>query len=265
MKGNQKQIFPFIMVLQIFIISFAVMAISAAAVPDLPIVLQGSVELDGEPAPVDTEISVELNGVEIATVMVTTEGEYSNLPVSGLSEDPSYINFYVNGIKARLVDATVLENVAIGDVLKDVDLIATSPVDDGIVDDGTVDDGTVDDGTVDDGTVDDGTVDDGTVDDGTVDDGTVDDGDHGTTRIGGSSGSYIIKATTNTSDEEIPSGFTASTTDDTSLKSVTTQPTELTEEEVPASETGSSMMIIVIGAIVLIGIVATVRYKLKEN
>lgn len=217
MKINQKRMFPLIMVLQIFIISFAVMAIPAAAVPDMPTPMKGSVELNGELAPVGTEISVELNGEEIAKVDVIIKGEYNSLSVVDLSEVYPNSKFYVNGIEAKLVDATVLENAVPAKVLV-VDLTATSP----------------------------------------------DDG--GTVNNGGSN-SNIVKTTTSTSEEENPSGFTASTADDTSLKSVaTTQSTELIEEEAaPASETGSSIMILVIGAIILIGIIVTVRYKLKEN
>ena len=221
MKGNQKKIFPLIMVLQIFIISFAVMAIPAAAVPGVPTVMKGSVNLDGKLAPVGTEISVELNGDELANDKVKTEGQNDGLYVSILSEDYPNLKFYVNGNEAKLVDATVLENVGIeAAVLEGVDITATSPVNNNVNYGG-----------------------------------------------GGGSGGYISTATNDS--EEIPSGSTVITSttdvDDTSLKSVATnQPLE-SSEEVPASETGSSMMIVVIGAIILMGIVVTVRYKLKEN
>ena len=225
MKGNQKRIFPLIMVLQIFIISFAVMAIPAAATPDLPTILKGSVNLDGKLAPVGTEISVKLNGNELVNNMVTTEGENDGLPVSILSDDYPNLKFYVNGNEAKLEDATVLENVDTeAAVLKGVDITATSPV--------------------------------------------VNSNDNRNNN-GGGGGSY---PTTSDSDEEIPSESTASTSttndaDDTSLKSVAnTQPMEPTEDvPAPETETGLSMMIILIGAIVLIGIVVIVGYKLKEN
>ena len=224
MKGNQKKIFPLIMVLQIFIISFAVMAIPAAAVPDSPTAIIGSVELDGKLAPVGTEISVELNGNELANEKVKTEGQNDGLYLSILSENYPNLKFYVNGNEAKLVDATVLENVDVeAAVLEGVDITATSPVTNNV--------------------------------------------NYGGSSSSGGSGGYISTATNDS--EEIPSGSTVITSttdvDDTSLKSVATnQPLE-SSEEVPASETGSSMMIVVIGAIILMGIVVTVRYKLKEN
>lgn len=228
MKGNQKRIFPLTMVLQIFIISFAIMAIPAAAedlsVPDKPFVLQGYVELDGAFAPVDTIISVELDGQSAGTIIVGNDGEYDNFPVTCSSEDYSNLKFYVNGIEAQLVDATVFDGANAGDIIGSVNLVATSPVSNG--------------------------------------------GDNND-NSGGSS-SYSGTATTSTSDDQNPSEPTASVSstgdDDTSLKSVaeTSQPMGSTDD-VPASETKSPIMAIVIGAIVLLGIVVTVVYKLKEN
>ena len=229
MKGNQKRIFPLTMVLQIFIISFAIMAIPAAAedlsVPDKPFVLQGYVELDGAFAPVDTIISVELDGQSAGTIIVGNDGEYDNFPVTCSSEDYSNLKFYVNGIEAQLVDATVFDGANAGDIIGSVNLVATSPVSSG--------------------------------------------GDNDDSGGSGGSSSYSRTATTSDSDDQNPSEPTASVTtgdDDTSLKSVaeTSQPMGSTED-VPASETKSPMMAIVIGAIVLLGIVVTVGYKLKEN
>ena len=227
MKGNQKKIFPLIMVLQIFIISFAVMAIPAAAVPDSPTAIIGSVELDGKLAPVGTEISVELNGNELANEKVKTEGQNDGLYLSILSENYPNLKFYVNGNEAKLVDATVLENVDVeAAVLEGVDITATSPVTN-----------------------------------------NVNYGGSSSSGGGGGSGGYISTATNDS--EEVPSGSTVITSttdvDDTSLRSVATDQPMESSEEVPASETGSSMMIVVIGAIILMGIVVTVRYKLKEN
>jgi hypothetical protein len=225
MKENQKRFFQLIMVLQIFVISFAIMAIPAAAeVPYQPIAIKGSVELDGKLAPIGTEISVKLNEEEIAKVNVKIEGENSGLYVSIPSEDYPNLKFYIDGNEAKLLDATILENVDTeAVVLKGVNMAATSPV--------------------------------------------VNSNDNRNNN-GGGGGSYP----TSDSDEEIPSESTASTSttnnaDDTSLKSVAiTQPTEPTEDvPAPETETGLSMMTILIGAIVLIGIVVIVGYKLKEN
>ena len=224
MKENQKRIFPLTMVLKIFIISFAIMAIPAAAenaVPELPLVLQGNVKLDGEFPSVGDVLSVELDGQSVGTIIVGNDGEYVNFPVTCSSEDYSSLEFFIKGIKAELVDATVFDNADSGVILKSVDFVATSPVS------------------------------------------PVDNSD------GGSSGGSGYSGTATTSDsstnDESSSGSTASA-GTAPLKSVAaTESTDNSAEEVPAPETGSSMMAIVIGAIILLGIIVTVGYKLKEN
>ena len=228
MKGNQKRIIPLIMVLQIFIISFAVMAIPVSAedlsLPDMPLTLKGNVELDGVPASVGTSIYAELNGEKASKVIhVLNEGEYS-FPVTCSSGDYSNLKFYVNEIETELVDVTVFDGAGAGDVIGSVNLVATSPV-----------------------------------------------SNNGNSGSGGSSGgSYGGTATTSDSDEEDSSGSTASVSstdvDDTSLKSAAeaSQSTESTED-VPAPETKTSIMVLVIGAIFLLGIIVTAGYKLKEN
>ena len=234
MKENKKRIIPLIMVLQIFIISFAVMAIPVSAedlsLPDMPLTLKGNVELDGVPASVGTSIYAELNGEKASKVIhVLNEGEYS-FPVTCSSGDYSNLKFYVNEIETELVDVTVFDGAGAGDVIGSVNLVATSPV---------------------------------------SNDGS--SGSSGSSGSGGSSGgSYGGTATTSDSDEEDSSGSTASVSstdvDDTSLKSAAeaSQSTESTED-VPAPETKTSIMVLVIGAIFLLGIIVTAGYKLKEN
>lgn len=227
MKGNQKRFFQLIMVLQIFIISVAFMAIPAAAedlsLPDMPITFKGDVKLDGEPAPVDTAIYVELNGEKASgTISVANDGEYS-LPVTYSSEDYANLKFYVNNIEAKLVDATVLENV--NDdvvVIHSVDLTATSPVS-----------STAGSGS----------------------------------SSGSSGSSYRVATVSEETDgENLPESTTSSTTDSTApLKSVATTQSTDPVEDVPAPETGLSLTIVLIGAIFLLGIIVTVGYKLKEN
>ena len=230
MKENCKSDFPFKIVLQIFIMLIAVMSIPAVAEAPLPcvvILLEGDVILDGEPASVGTVISVELDGQSAGSNSVNIEGEYE-LPVTCSSGDHPNLIFYVNGIEAELVAATVLENINDGEAVRNsVDLVAISPVDG----DGSGDDS----------------------------------GNSGST-----GSSYSRTATTSDSDdEENPSASIASVSstgvDDTSLKSVATTTQSESTEDVPAPETKTSMAAIVIGAIILICIVAIVGYKLKEN
>jgi hypothetical protein len=235
MKINNRVFVSFAITLQILMLLFAISAIPAAAVeetPSLPLVLQGTVELDGEPAPVNTEITAKVNGDVVGTTEVDQEGVYGSQPGTKLyitCEPDNYedIKFYVNGVESQLVDVDILKNANSGVVLESVNMVVTSPVDDGTGDDGTDDDDT------------------------------------------GGSGGFGYRETATTSDpgtdDESSSGSTASAST-TSLKSVaTTQSTDDSAEEVPASETGSSMMVIVIGAIILLGIIVTVGYKLKKN
>jgi hypothetical protein len=231
MKGNQKRIISLTMVLQIFIISFAVMVIPVSAedlsLPDMPLTLRGNVELDGVPASVGTSIYAELNGAKASKIIsVVNEGEYS-FPVTCSSEDYSSLKFYVNEIETKLVDATVFDGANAGDTIESINLVAISPV-------------------------------------------NSDGNNDGSDGSNGGSSRYISTETMSDSDEDDSSASTASTSttdiDDTSLKSVaeTSQPMESTED-VPAPETKTSITVLVIGAIVLLGIVVTVVYKLKEN
>ena len=234
MKINYKVFVSFAITLQTLILLFAIAVIPAVAVegtPSLPLVLQGTVELDGEPAPVNTEITAKVNGDVVGTTEVDQEGIYGSQPGTKLyitcePDDYEDIKFYVNGVESQLVNVDVLKNAESGDDLYSVNMVATSPVGD------------------------------------STDDGSSDGSGSS------SGGSYSGTATTSDSstNDESSSESTASAST-TSLKSVaTTQSTDDSAEEVPASETGSSMMIIiVIGAIVLLGIIATVGYKLKEN
>ena len=235
MNVNYKSVFPFAVTLQILIVLFAVMVIPATAAPEMPLLLQGSLEVDGAPAPVGTVISVELNGEIVGTTTVNSEGVYGDypankLPVTCSSEDYANLIFRVDGTETQLVDVEVLTDAKPGDILDSIDMVATS-----------------------------------------VSSGS--NGGDNNDGSGGSSSYYSTSTSDSETDDESQDGSTASTSttnnaDDTSLKSVAnTQPTESTGEGVPASETetGSSMMIILIGAIILIGIVVIVGYKLKEN
>lgn len=233
MKVNYKSVFPFAVTLQILIVLFAVMVIPAAAVPGKPLIIQGSLEVNGAPAPVGTVVSAELNGEIVGTTTVDHEGVYgyypaNRLPITGSTEDYPNLIFLVDGTVSQLVDVEALTNAKPGDILYSIDMVASSVS-------SNDDSGSNNDGS------------------------------------GGSGGGYYSTSTSDSeTDDESQDGSTASTSttndaDDTSLKSVATTQSMEPTEDVPAPETGLSMMIILIGAIVLIGIVVIVGYKLKEN
>ena len=236
MKINYRVFVSFAMTLQILILLFGIAAIPVAGTPSMPLVLQGTVVVDGEPAPVNTQIVAKINGDVVGTAEVDQEGVYGSQPGTKLyitcePDDYGNIVFYVNGVESQLVDVDVLNNAESGAVLESVNMVATSPVDGGTGDDGTSD-------------------------------------DSGSSSGGGSygGGAATTSSGTTTTSDETSSESTASAST-TSLKSVadTQSPDDSVEGGAPAAETGSSLMTIFIGAIVLLGIVVIAGYKLKEN
>ncbi|NOR49204.1 MAG: hypothetical protein GQ533_14380, partial [Methanosarcinaceae archaeon] len=140
MKINYRVFVSFAITLQILMLLFAISAIPAAAVEEppssMPLVLQGTVELNGEPAPVNTEITAKVNGDVVGTTEVDQEGIYGSQPGTKLyitCESKNYgdITFYVNGVESQLVDVDILKDANSGDVLESVNIVATSPGDDG--------------------------------------------------------------------------------------------------------------------------------------
>lgn len=233
MKINYRVFVSFAMTLQILILLFGIAAIPVAGTPSMPLVLQGTVMVDGVPATVNTQIIAEVNGDIVGSTEVDQEGIYGSQPGNKLyitceSDNYGDIVFYVNGVESQLADADILINANSGDVLESVNMIATSPVS------------------------------------------SVDNSGGGGGGISSSSDDSSSSSTATTSDsstdDESSSGSTASA-GTTSLKSIATTQSadDPAKEDVLESETKPSIMVIVIGAIVLLGIVVTVGYKLKEN
>ena len=239
MKRNYRDFVSFAITLQMLILLFGIVVLPVAAegIPSHPLVLQGTVELDGGPAPINTAITAEVNGVFIGEAKVGQDGTYGDqtekLYLTCEPDDYENIKFYVNGVEA--IDVDILKNAdPAGDNLE-FNIVATSP------DTGGDDSTGGDDGS-----------------------------NSGGSNNGGSySNSGSSTTTTSDSDDGNPSGSIASVSstgvDDASLKTVaaTTQPDST--EDIPAPKTKTSMVAIVIGAIILIAIVAIAGYKLKEN
>ncbi len=123
-KGDymiQKRSFTkYTIILQIFLLLFAMATIpvSAAseAIPSFPLSVGGEVTIDGEVAPVGTEITVKLGEKTVGAATVDSAGVYGDSPANRLlitSEPDDYENlkFYVNGVETDLVD---LKNAAPG-------------------------------------------------------------------------------------------------------------------------------------------------------
>ncbi|MDD5615769.1 MAG: hypothetical protein PHH85_06155 [Candidatus Methanoperedens sp.] len=77
--------------------------VSAQDPPNLPVILKGTVNIDGSPAPAGTTITAKVGGNAAGATSVLTAGSYGDtangrLPVSASSNGA--VDFYVNGIKA---------------------------------------------------------------------------------------------------------------------------------------------------------------------
>jgi hypothetical protein len=116
-KGDymiQKRSFTkYTIILQIFLLLFAIATIpvstASEASPSLPLIVGGEVTIDGEVAPVGTEITVKLGENTVGATTVGFAGVYGDLPTNRLlitSEPDDYENlkFYVNGVETDPVD-----------------------------------------------------------------------------------------------------------------------------------------------------------------
>jgi cobalamin biosynthesis Mg chelatase CobN len=112
---QKKSFIKYTIILQIFLLLFAMATIPVSAAPEVipsfPLSVGGEVTIDGEVAPVGTEITVKLGEKTVGTTTVESEGVYGDLPTNRLlatSEPDDYENlkFYVNGVETDLVDLT---------------------------------------------------------------------------------------------------------------------------------------------------------------
>ncbi|MCM1987864.1 hypothetical protein [Methanococcoides seepicolus] len=110
----QKRSFTkYTIILQIFLLLFAMATIpvstASEASPSLPLIVGGEVTIDGEVAPVGTEITVKLGEKTVGAATVGSAGVYGDSPANRLlitsdSDDYENLKFYVNGIETDLVD-----------------------------------------------------------------------------------------------------------------------------------------------------------------
>lgn len=112
--------------LQVLIIlfSFIVIAVPAAAVSP-PIVLEGSLMVDGSPAPVGTEVALVVDGQTVGETTVTNTGLFGDERSNrlGVSSDYSVVTVYVNDVETTTLDLSSYQ----GDEAISLDLSATTP------------------------------------------------------------------------------------------------------------------------------------------
>ncbi|WP_342305359.1 hypothetical protein [Methanolobus sp. ZRKC5] len=112
--------------LQVLIIlfSFMVVAVPAAAVSP-PVVLEGSLMVDGSPAPVGTEVALVVDGQTVGETIVTNTGMFGDERSNrlGVSSDYSVVTVYVNDVETTTLDLSSYQS---GEVIS-MDLSATNP------------------------------------------------------------------------------------------------------------------------------------------
>ncbi|WP_340818553.1 hypothetical protein [Methanolobus sp. WCC4] len=112
--------------LKVLIILFSLIVVAAPAVAVAPpIVLGGNLLVDGNPAPVGTEVTIVDDGQTVATTTVTTAGLYGDERSNrlGVSSDHSVVTVEVNGVETATLD---LSDYQTGEMVS-LDLSATSP------------------------------------------------------------------------------------------------------------------------------------------
>jgi hypothetical protein len=111
--------------LSILVILLTFTVIPAAAVAP-PIILEGSLQIDGQPAAVGTEVTLVVDGNVVGETTVTTEGfigdERSNR--LGVSSDYDVVTVYVNGVETQTLDLNSYQD----DDIVSLDISAASPV-----------------------------------------------------------------------------------------------------------------------------------------
>lgn len=98
---SNKGIFNIILICTLIVLSAGI--VSAQDPPNLPVILYGNVNIDGNPAPSGTTITAKVGGSAAGATSVLNAGTYGDaangrLPVSASSNGA--VDFYVNGIKA---------------------------------------------------------------------------------------------------------------------------------------------------------------------
>ncbi|NPE31822.1 hypothetical protein HNV12_28460 [Methanococcoides sp. SA1] len=120
---HKRSFTKYTIILQIFLLLFAIATIpvstASEASPSLPLIVGGEVTIDGEVAPVGTEITVKLGEKTVGTTTVGSAGVYGDSPTNRLlitsdPDDYENLKFYVNGVETDLVDSTTLKNAVPG-------------------------------------------------------------------------------------------------------------------------------------------------------
>ncbi len=101
--------------LMIFILLCAFFTVTALATSP-PMMLQGNLLIDGEPAAVGTEITAVVDGNEVGATTVTKEGVFGDQRSNRLPVPSNYdvVSIYVNNVKTQTLDLRDYKN---GDIV----------------------------------------------------------------------------------------------------------------------------------------------------
>ncbi len=108
-SGNKKNSALFF---QILIITLAFLVVPAAANAP-PTVIEGTLMIDGEPAPVGTEVELVVDGNVVGQTTVTNEGLIGDERANrlGVSSDYDIVTVYVNGEPKQTLDLSANDDV----------------------------------------------------------------------------------------------------------------------------------------------------------
>lgn len=114
-----------ILLLQVSIVLMAFLVVPASAT-EPPVVLEGNLLIDGDPAPIGTKVTVVAEGMTLSETTVTTEGLFGDERSNRLGVHSSYdvVTIYVNGVETQTLDLTGYQS---GEMVP-IDLAATSAV-----------------------------------------------------------------------------------------------------------------------------------------
>ncbi|NPE31003.1 hypothetical protein HNV12_24220 [Methanococcoides sp. SA1] len=121
MKIKQNRAIYFGIIL-VFMIMATSTVTSGADVPEFSLILDGNIYVNGEPAPVGTEITVKLNDELVGDTEVSMNGVYGDTPENKLlivcsSEYYKNLKFYVDGIEIQFGNVDVIRNADHGDFI----------------------------------------------------------------------------------------------------------------------------------------------------
>ncbi|GEM_PF-3263298 len=113
-----------ILLLQVSIILLAFLVVPASA-NEPPVVIEGELLVDGDPAAIGTKVAIVSEGNTIAETTVTKEGVFGDERSNRLGIHSSYevVTVYVNGVKTQTLDLNEYET----EDIVSMDITANSP------------------------------------------------------------------------------------------------------------------------------------------